>query len=113
MTVSAITLRTLIAGICVTLLAACQSTPNTNEEIGEMVQAVETAIDAPEQSASLRTIVEYGTDSRYYVMIRGWLVQELRGVESQRDASRDPTLKSQFEVKAAFLQTAIRRIDLE
>ncbi|MGQ7273066.1 hypothetical protein [Marinobacter sp. V034] len=107
------TLRAVMIATCLAVVSACQSVPSNNEEIGEMVQAVEAAIDAPEQSASLRTIVEYGTDSRYYVMIRGWLVQELKGVESQRDVTRDPTLKSQFEVKAAFLQTAIRRIDLE
>ncbi|MEH6649326.1 MAG: hypothetical protein V7707_04780 [Motiliproteus sp.] len=81
--------------------------------VGEMVEAVAAAIAAQAEPASLDTIVRYGTDSRYYVMIRGWLNQELSGTQSQLHATRDPTAKARFQRKSDFLQQAIRRIDLE
>ncbi len=82
--------------------------------IGVMVKAIAAAIKAPEKPASLQTIATHGTDSRYYVMIRGWLVQELSGVESQLAAIRDdPERKAKFQRKIDFLKKAIRRIDLE
>ena len=85
-------------------------------KIGVMVKAIQAAIDTPREKASLETIARYGTDSRYYMMIRGWLVQELAGVQSQLDAAdvaHEDALKEKFRQKAEFLQKAVRRIDLE
>lgn len=81
--------------------------------IGEMVVAVGAAIDAPEQPESLDTIAFYGTDTRYYVMIRGWLKQVLSGVQSQLEATRDRSTKDQLQQQHDFLQASIQRIDLE
>ena len=103
-------------GLVVLLLAlsGCQILGSNEERrIGEMVQSIDAAIAAPDDPESLATVTRYGTDTRYYVMIRGWLVQELQGVESQLEASRDPQLQAKFRQKADFLRTAIRRIDLE
>ncbi len=81
--------------------------------IGVMVKSLDAAIALPSE-ASLNTISHYGTDSRYYVMIRGWLVQELQGVESQLSAyHQDDELKTRLQHKVDFLKQAIRRIDLE
>ncbi|ABV35249.1 hypothetical protein Ssed_0637 [Shewanella sediminis HAW-EB3] len=82
-------------------------------KIGVMVKALSRAIASPDEPDSLKIITQYGTDSRYYVMIRGWLVQELSGAQSQLDATRDATAKTKFIERAAFLTQAIRRIDLE
>ncbi|MBE7214193.1 hypothetical protein MK852_24245 [Shewanella benthica] len=86
-------------------------------QIGVMVEAISAALTKPTAPESLVTISQYGTDSRYYVMIRGWLVQELAGVQSQLDASyateSNSENKQKFIDKVAFLQQAIRRIDLE
>lgn len=96
------------------VLSGCQNQGTREEQrIGAMVQSIDTAIDAPQDPKSLMTLARYGTDTRYYVMIRGWLVQELGNVESQLEANRDPQLKARFQRKADFLRTAIRRIDLE
>lgn len=81
--------------------------------IGRMVMAVDAALKAPEKPDSLETIARYGTDSRHYVMIRGWLMLELQGVESQWQATREPQLKERHHQKVLFLRKAIRRIDLE
>ncbi len=82
-------------------------------KIGVMVKAIAVAIKAPEKPESLKTITRYGTDSRYYVMIRGWLSQVLKGTESQLNATRDPARKVKFQQKVDFLKKSIRRIDLE
>lgn len=83
------------------------------QEIGEMVKKLQVAIKSPQSKASLLVIYEYGTDSRYYSMIRGWLVQELSAVESQLNASQSEALSKAFTLRADFLKQAIRLIDLE
>ncbi|CAM3567068.1 hypothetical protein [Shewanella violacea] len=86
-------------------------------QIGIMIQAISAALAKPKDPDSLDTISRYGTDSRYYVMIRGWLVQELLGVQSQLDASHaneaESETKLKFIDKVTFLHEAIGRIDLE
>lgn len=77
-----------------------------------MVKAIDVAIQKPQEASSLETIVHYGTDSRYYVMIRGWLSQELAGVDSQINAGAKLSDQG-LQTKAEFLRKAIRRIDLE
>tara|TARA_B100000809_G_scaffold265381_1_gene324053 strand:+ start:2130 stop:2483 length:354 start_codon:yes stop_codon:yes gene_type:complete len=80
--------------------------------IGALVQKVDYAIAHP-SNESLENIALAGTDTRHYVMIRGWLVQTLKGIESQHDASAAADRRAQLQVKIDFLQRAIRRIDLE
>jgi len=120
------------AGISITSYLSAQepvfSTPKTvskeaeplSEEyqIGVMVKALSRAIASADEPDSLHIITQYGTDSRYYVMIRGWLVQELSGVQSQLDATRghkteDHSAKEKLTERVGFLTQAIRRIDLE
>ncbi|QDO82273.1 hypothetical protein FM037_02235 [Shewanella psychropiezotolerans] len=91
--------------------------PSQTYRVGVMVEEISDALTKPNDTESLATISQYGTDSRYYVMIRGWLVQELAGVQSQLDASQtnesNSENKQKFIDKVTFLQRAIRRIDLE
>ena len=82
-------------------------------QIGVMVKRIAEAIDAPGKPESLQAIASFGTDSRYYVMIRGWLIQELRGVESQILPAQEDATKVKLRQKADFLEKSIRRIDLE
>lgn len=81
-------------------------------QIGLMVEAVQTALLVRDQQ-SLQTISLYGTDSRYYSMIRGWLFQELVGVESQLHASKTLKNSEKFQSHSNFLKKAIISIDLE
>lgn len=110
-TVVVLLLSSLLSG---SALADNDLSNNQSEyQIGLMVNAIDKAItDA--QPDSLELIYQYGTDSRYYVMIRGWLVQELTGVQSQLDAHRQQDeRRQQLAHKVNFLKQAIRRIDLE
>lgn len=78
--------------------------------IGAMVQSLTQAIRTPSPE-SLDIVAHYGTDSRYYTMIRGWLVQELSGVESQLSSQKGAVNPEQAAL-AAHLRACIRRIDL-
>ncbi|WP_245597649.1 hypothetical protein [Psychromonas aquimarina] len=110
----------LSAVLFILLNSACAQQPSAPAagdeqayEIGIMVQEIQTALTDPEHAQSLQTIISYGTDSRYYVMIRGWLFQELVGVESQLHASRSKKSSAEFQLRSDFLKQAIRAIDLE
>ncbi len=105
--------------LSVFISCACASQTVTKDsaneayEIGAMVQNIQVALKAPNDQQSLQTIINYGTDSRYYMMIRGWLFQELVAVESQLHASKEAKIRAKFQNKSNFLKQAIRAIDLE
>ncbi|QYK01859.1 hypothetical protein [Shewanella psychrotolerans] len=101
----------LLAIVSTAASAVDDETLSTQQQIGFMVQSLADAIDSPSPK-SVEIIAHYGTNSRYYVMIRGWLVQELTGIESQLAAqgdNADPVLVN----KAKHLKISLRRIDLE
>ncbi|MCP5534819.1 MAG: hypothetical protein H7A51_01130 [Akkermansiaceae bacterium] len=109
----ALTFLTTLPPACPAAETAEDVKQSEEYKIGVMVQAIAAALKAPEKPASLETITAYGTDSRYYVMIRGWLSQEKQGTESQLNATRDPAKKAKFQQKVDFLGQCLRRIDLE
>lgn len=106
-------ISTVLLSAILTLPVQAAKEQSEEYAIGVMVKSLDAAIAQPSK-ASLNTISHYGTDSRYYVMIRGWLVQELQGAESQLSAYRqDDEIKTRQQDKVDFLKQAIRRIDLE
>ena len=82
------------------------------EILGQKVLAVQTAINNPDLPESMPAILALGHDSRYYVLVRGWLSQELQGSKSIAGALH-PKINPQLDYKIQFLQKAIRAIDLE
>lgn len=117
------TFKIFILAICLTTFSqvslastASLSAPEVSKEaseIGLMVQKLQVAIQSPDDANALDVIYLYGTDSRYYSMIRGWLFQELVGVESQLHASKSAANIEKFTLRSNFLKQAIRSIDLE
>lgn len=97
------------------ILSGCCHNSNNQEyqRTGLMIEQVSHAVKHPNSNNAFEIITQAGTDSRYYVMIRGWLVQELQGVQSQFNATKDSAGKDKFQTEITFLQQAIRRIDLE
>ena len=81
-------------------------------ELGRKVLAVKAAIQAPTDPGSLDAVRDLGLDSRYYVMVRGWLSMELSGGTSIIEASRE-NVNPQIRQRVDFLKKAIRAIDLE
>ena len=80
--------------------------------LGHRVLAVAAAIRNPDAPGALEAVVELGLDSRYYVMVRGWLAMQLRGDMSMLHA-RNGDVRPQIAARVAFLRKAIRAIDLE
>mmetsp|Transcript_5113 Transcript_5113/g.9393 ORF Transcript_5113/g.9393 Transcript_5113/m.9393 type:complete len:119 (+) Transcript_5113:59-415(+) len=80
--------------------------------VGKQILAISAILEDPNTPNALNTVVELGTDSRYYVLCRGWLNEMLRLDQSILDArSDDPSPKISSRVD--FLKKAIRAIDLE
>ena len=80
--------------------------------LGERVLAVRAGLEDPGAPGAMRAIVELGTDSRYYVMVRGWLAMQLQADLGIVEASRGNAPAS-VAGRVEFLQQAIRAIDLE
>lgn len=80
-------------------------------EIGLMVQALQIAIQSPQQPESLKILRQYGFDRRYHIMIRGWLFETLVAVESQLYSSKNSKEQNRLQLKSDALKKAIRLIN--
>ncbi len=76
------------------------------------VIAITQVIAQPNIPNALAIVTKLGHDSRYYTMVRGWLVQQLQNDRSIHDAQGNQT-SSNIQQRISFLQKAIRAIDLE
>lgn len=83
-----------------------------SEILGQKILAVQQAIDNPDLPDSMPAILDLGHDSRYYVLVRGWLAEKLRGDQSIATAMTGET-PAELERRIRFLKKAIRAIDLE
>jgi len=92
-----------------------KSNRNCDEEasaLGSKVLAVQQAIADPTAPDAMNQIKALGLDSRYYVMVRGWLSMQLTGDRSIASAIGDTT-PQHIRQRIDFLERAIRSIDLE
>ena len=89
--------------------------PESDDEalrLGRQVLAVRAALDEPAVPGAMQAVMDLGLDSRYYVMVRGWLSMQLAGDRSIADASKSK-VSPKIERRIEFLEQAIRAIDLE
>ena len=80
--------------------------------LGHRVLAIAEALRNPDAPDAMAAVLELGLDSRYYVMVRGWLAMQLRGDMSIAQA-RNGGVSAKIAARIAFLEKAIRAIDLE
>jgi hypothetical protein len=80
--------------------------------LGRQVLAVRRALQDPTAPGALEALRALGTDSRYYVMVRGWLAQQLQGDLSILEASGGE-VSAEVTARVDLLRRAIRAIDLE
>jgi len=80
--------------------------------LGMRVLAVRAALDNPGAPGAMQAVLDLGLDSRYYVMVRGWLSLQLQGDLSIVAASQGE-IRPDLERRIEFLEQAIRAIDLE
>jgi hypothetical protein len=93
---------------------AAESSDQIDEatRIGQQVLAIKAALDNPGTPDAMQAVMDLGTDSRYYVMVRGWLSQQLSGDRSIANSSQGD-VHPDLERRIEFLEQAIRAIDLE
>lgn len=80
--------------------------------LGQRALAIAAAMQRPEMPGAMDSVLALGLDARYYVLVRGWLAMQLAGDLSIVDA-RNGEVSQQLAARIAFLQQAIRAIDLE
>lgn len=80
--------------------------------LGKRILAIAEAIDSPETPGAMEVVLALGSDSRYYVMVRGWLAMQLAGDLSIME-SHHGDVSPQITARIAFLRKAIRTMDLE
>jgi hypothetical protein len=80
--------------------------------IGREVLAVRKAIKNYDSPDAAKAIRDAGTITANYVMVRGWLSEELRTATHMAEV-RKGKAREESQKKAAFLKRAIRSIDLE
>jgi hypothetical protein len=105
--------RAILMSIAAALVYSSElSALESDCDLGEKVRAVREAIADPSTDNALSTVTELGQDSRYYVMVRGWLSMQLEGDMSIVRA-QGGSLTPQLATRIDFVRTAIRAIDLE
>lgn len=82
------------------------------EQLGYKIMAVQNVLRDPMADDALEVILSLGRDSRYYVLTRGWLGEQLRGDLSIQAAAKQQTA-ALIEQRITLLKSAIRAIDLE
>ena len=108
---------TLVIAFTLILGSGVSADPATapNDEatlLGQRVLAVQAALQNPGAPGSIQAVEDLGLDSRYYVMVRGWLSLQLAGDRSIVEAGQGAVSPAIAE-RIAFIEQAIRAIDLE
>jgi hypothetical protein len=80
--------------------------------LGRSVLAIASAIRHPEAPDAMEAVRRLGHDSRYYIMVRGWLEMQLAADSSILEA-RQGDVSPLITARIAFLREAILAIDLE
>ena len=81
-------------------------------DLGQKVLAVQRALSDPAAPGAIDAVKALGLDSRYYVMVRGWVSMQLAGDRSISNAHGD-SVPPHIRDRIDFLERAIRAIDLE
>ena len=83
-------------------------------QTGEIILQLAEAIESPlPTEKNLQTIHQFGTDTRFYILTRGWLMQYLEMTSAMLQNSQSPSQIEALKKRQAFLHKAIRLIDLE
>ena len=84
--------------------------------LGLKVIEVKAALEKPEMEGSIDVIKSLGQDSRYYVMVRGWIRQHIEMTESYQGTStyrESKKRKKEVDGRITALKKMLRAIDLE
>jgi hypothetical protein len=85
-------------------------------EVGRKVIRIRSALEHPEKKESIDAVKSLGLDTRYYVMVRGWIVQHVSMTNSYKGTTaykESKQRKAEIDNRIAALQRMLRAIDLE
>lgn len=88
-----------------------QSQEQAALHLGQQVLRLRQALAKPEAPESMQAVLELGQQQAAYMMVRGWLSYQLQADLSLLAAN--PQANASVRQRVAFLQQAIRRLDLE
>jgi hypothetical protein len=107
----------LIVGCALTIGIKVNATtaPGADDEarlLGQRVLGIKAALQDPAAPGSMHAVTVLGLDSRYYVLVRGWLGQQLEGDRSIAESS-EGEVGHELKRRIEFIEQALRAIDLE
>lgn len=85
-------------------------------ELGRAVLKVKNALQRPEKQGAIDAIRELGLKSKYFVMVRGWIILHIRMTESYRGTTtyaKSEERKKEVEDRIKALGKMLQAIDLE
>ena len=85
-------------------------------ELGRKIIRAKAALQEPGKQGSIAAIKDLGLDSRYYVLVRGWIVQHISMTESYKGTStykNSDKRRKEIDGRIAALQKMLRATDLE
>ena len=84
--------------------------------LGHQVNAVAAALHRPEVESSIDAVRTLGLQTRYHVMVRGWILQHIAMAESYRGTSayrESAQRQAEVEGRITALGKMLKAIDLE
>ena len=115
----------IVGGLC--LQSAAEGKPTAGSsglseedqhalEVGRKVVRLRAALKTPDSPEAVKAVQSLGLDSRYYVMVRGWVVQHIHMAESYRGTTtynNSAAYREKVDGQIAAYKKLLRRIDLE
>jgi hypothetical protein len=82
--------------------------------VGEMIERTRQVFEGNGTQSDFDQVIEFGRDTRYYPVLRAWLVQEIANTKSQLTGQqKNSTDEVRLKEKLVRLERMLRLIDLE
>jgi hypothetical protein len=93
-----------------------EADPKNNEYqyVGEMIEKTRQVFEGTGTQSDFDQVVEFGRDTRYYPLLRAWLIQEIFNTKSQLTVQEINLFdEARVKEKLVRLEKMLRMIDLE
>lgn len=111
-----------LLGCCLFTTVFCcggnQTSHTTKEDnpeyVGEMIEKTRRIFEGTGTQSDFDQVIEFGRDTRYYPLLRAWLVQEIANTKSQlAGQEKGSAAEARLKEKLVRLERMLRMIDLE
>jgi hypothetical protein len=104
----------LLFGSCSLFHSEDDASSREQEYVGQMVEKTRQVIEGTAASSEFEQVIEFGRDTRYYPLVRGWVVQEITNTKSQLSSTDlNSPVYPELKEKLLRLERILRLIDLE